>query len=122
MTAQITATAGDPPASATPPEGRGGLLRYLSDGKVAFWCTGCGCAHAVTIGGDKPHPRWELSGPPEAPTLTPSVLVQTSDPDTVPSQPKTLCHLFLRAGQLEYLSDSAHSLAGCAVPLESWPM
>src|ERR1044072_4953064 len=96
-------------------------------------------------------PTWSWDGNLEAPTFSPSMLVYESadvcppdyehyrpcdDPDCaeahaliddVPSHfkghvgPRGNCHSFLKNGQWEFLSDSAHKLAGQTVPMVPLP-
>ena len=55
--------------------------------------------------------RWKLTydSATNGPTLTPSVLVKSSS--------LGVCHHFVRDGQIQYLSDCTHNLAGQTVPL-----
>ena len=90
-------------------------------GELLFWCPGCGCAHFVrTAAYYQQHggqgPTWTVSGPESAPTVRASVLVNRGrvNPDT------PTCHLFITDGQIRYLGDSTHELAGQTAPL-AWP-
>jgi hypothetical protein len=85
-----------------------------------FFCPGCQCGHAVTVsappewGGGRA--RWTFDRNMEAPTFGPSVL----HPGVKPAgewrgQPR--CHLYVKAGQLEFLGDCEHALAGKTVPM-----
>jgi hypothetical protein len=80
----------------------------LRDGLVWFWCAGCETHHAINPKG------WTWNGDVNRPTFLPSVLV-TCDP-----QPHR-CHSFVRDGQIQYLTDSTHALAGHTVPLDDLP-
>lgn len=66
------------------------------------------------------HPTWEWNGDADAPTISPSVLATTPFPpeDGGPE----VCHHFLRNGQLQFLTDSTHPLAGQTVALPDWPV
>lgn len=67
---------------------------------------------------DAPFPngaQWSFDGNVEAPTFMPSMLIRVGHP------PKTLCHYFIKAGMIEFLSDSSHALAGKTVPLPPIP-
>ena len=55
-------------------------------------------------------PLWEFNGNFESPTFVPSLMMRHGD--------SAVCHLFLRNGVLEFLSDCTHELAGQKVPLE----
>lgn len=82
------------------------------DGMVAFWCPGCASTHVVNLEREYgPAWGWDKNG--DAPTFTPSILVSTHD--------KKICHSFVKAGQIEFLSDCTHALAGQTVPMPDWP-
>jgi hypothetical protein len=81
------------------------------DGKyVVFYCPGCKRPHAANV--EKPNrwgAKWAFDGNEEQPTLSPSVNYVGS------------CHFFVRAGHIEFCSDSKHALAGRTVPMEPMP-
>lgn len=76
-----------------------------------FWCPGCEERHTFTTERDR-KPVWVFDGNMEHPTFSPSLLY----PDKTPC-----CHLYLKAGKLEFLSDCGHSLAGKTVDLPEIP-
>jgi hypothetical protein len=79
-----------------------------TNGLRIFQCPGCGFLHAL----DK---RWTITGTDDAPTANPSVL------NTQPwKKAGTRCHLFIRNGNIEYLNDCTHDLAGKTIPMEDW--
>lgn len=97
---------------------------------VWFWCAGCNTHHAINPKG------WTWNGDTERPTFSPSVLVRGSvltaeglamvdrhepPPDGQYPSRDTVCHSFVRDGQIQYLSDSTHHLAGKTVPMEPLP-
>jgi hypothetical protein len=90
-------------------------FRRLAPGDVAdhvWWnCPGCGEPHYVPTAGPK---AWGFNGDMERPTLTPSVLVypghRLNDAGERVETPR--CHVFIRGGRIEFLSDSTHALAG----------
>jgi len=94
--------------------------RYLT-----FWCPGCHDAHTCRVrseGGTRP--SWDWDGNRDWPTLAPSVLCRTNNPDHPgyqADQGSSTCHLFLKAGQLQFLTDCTHQLAGQTVPLPDLP-
>ena len=103
-----------------PSTGRAGYL---------FYCPGCEIGHSVgTEGGP---PSWNFDGNLEKPTFLPSVrcFTEYSDEDNPDGSPKklpagkqrTLCHLFVKEGMIQFLSDCEHTLAGKTVPLPKWP-
>jgi hypothetical protein len=95
-----------------------------------FFCPGCKCCHGVwTTKANSRKALWEFNGNLEKPTFSPSLLIRfTKDPTPEeqirilsgePFQPKQLvCHLFVRDGMLEFLTDCTHELAGKTVPME----
>jgi len=83
------------------------LIERLDNGQWLFWCPGCEGGHAVDD-------KWKMTGTPESPTLSPSVLSTFGE---TPGR----CHLFVRSGQLQFLSDCTHALAGKTVPMERLP-
>lgn len=105
----------------------GTKLRTLQGGRVAFHCPGCDCAHQVTVEGGFAN-AWGFNGNGDAPTFTPSVLVTgkrriTDDEharimagETI-DLPDTICHSFVTDGNIQFLADCTHVLAGQTVPL-----
>lgn len=106
-----------------------------SDERLLFECPGCGTCHGIRIGaGDGP--RWSWNGDMDKPTFQPSILVRfTKLTDKGKQQyeewkengyPKTdsdfdntpvVCHSFVTDGQIQFLSDCSHELAGQTVDL-----
>ena len=96
-----------------------------AQGGWLFWCPGCNEAHKV---GDS----WQFDGNEESPTFSPSVLTWGPRPNTeeelsayfdqgVPlPNVERRCHSFIRAGQIEFLSDCSHGFAGSTLPLPEW--
>jgi hypothetical protein len=84
------------------------LFRYQDD-RIAFKCPGCKAEHVLNS-------SWAFNGTDDVPTFAPSVLV-TRSWQTTPYR----CHLFIRSGQLEFLTDCTHELAGKTVPMEDYP-
>ncbi|WP_407649406.1 DUF6527 family protein [Brevibacillus composti] len=81
-------------------------IGQFSDGLKVFFCPGCQMHHGFDS-------RWFFNGDFERPTISPSYLVTIGrHPD-----PPDRCHSFVRDGQIEFLSDCTHSLAGQTVDL-----
>lgn len=76
-----------------------------------FWCPACGFIHQLDE-------RWKVGGTPESPTVEGSYLQYGSEAD-LEAMPR--CHLFIRDGQLQYLSDCSHSMAGQTIPMPDLP-
>lgn len=106
-------------------------LRQTAGG-VGYWCPGCRELHVLPV------PRWTWNGDVDRPTFAPSVLIRSGhyvpghDGDcwctynaAHPGAPAPfgcgVCHHFVRDGQLEFLADSTHALAGQTVPLPDLP-
>lgn len=114
-------------------------VRRAEEGRLLFWCPGCNEAHAVIVDGSR---GWSWDGSEEAPTINPSILVRgvkieggdaeldrILDTYKLPEDRErmladkrinTVCHSFVRAGAIEFLSDCTHALAGQTVPLPEW--
>lgn len=97
--------------------------------KVYFYCAGCKMLHGVQVRGDQ-EPLWGWNGDCVKPTFTPSVLVRGTfmlndeeraklDAGIDFERRPLVCHSFVTDGQIAYLSDSTHELAGQTVPLSN---
>lgn len=107
-------------------------LRAAEGNHLLWWCPGCKMHHMIAYG-DGPGPRWGWNGDEVKPTFTPSVLVRynlwtppATDPEVaakirageiVQTKIEHVCHLFVKDGQLEFLGDCTHELAGKTVPM-----
>lgn len=110
-------------------------LRSIGGG-IGWWCPGCDEVHAINTTSN----GWQWDGNVEAPTISPSVLVTSGhymqdgkgcwceyNAKLVAEgkEPATFkcarCHTFIRDGQIEFLSDCSHALAGKTVPIPDWP-
>lgn len=77
-----------------------------------FWCPGCQCCHGVWT--TKPNylgARWGFDGNLDHPTFSPSIVTRSEN---------SVCHLFVRNGTIQFLTDSTHALAGKTVPMEKF--
>lgn len=86
-----------------------------------FWCAGCQAPHAANVqraDGDQEAPLWTWDQNLDAPTISPSVRIQSNFKDGTPSQ---VCHFMLEAGQQRFLNDCTHKLVNQTVPLEDMP-
>ena len=116
------------------------VLRSVSDGRVGFWCPGCDQAHVIPVASThNPGSNWGYNGNPDAPTFTPSILIRsghyarpvddvhpcwcsTKDPDGEDwGFGCGICHSFVTDGQILFLGDCTHALAGQTVPIPPWP-
>jgi len=110
------------------------VIQKTEDGKLwEFHCHGCQCNHGFDS-------RWTFDGNMEKPTFSPSLRHGPywrmppdwdyekakaegrleNDPATgrLPGAISWTCHLFVKNGQIEYLPDCTHELAGKTVPME----
>lgn len=86
---------------------------------VTFCCPGCSNWHGVTIG----HPnnrgaQWTWNGDVDRPTISPSILSRIEYPKDA-TRDQQVCHSFVEGGNIRFLSDCTHGLAGQTVPLET---
>jgi len=94
------------------------------EGELFLFCPGCNCTHAINIKNSQ-RPCWGFNGDYERPTFEPSLLV------TYPANPNAgeeykewrterRCHSFIRNGQIQYLTDCTHHLAGQTIDIPEW--
>ncbi len=91
----------------------------------SFFCEGCEGYHMVYTepwtktypGPPVPGPVWEFNGDLERPTFSPSLLVYEGKHEDTGEIHQPLCHTFVRDGQVEFLNDCGHKLAGQTRPL-----
>ncbi|MGT2433526.1 DUF6527 family protein [Cupriavidus basilensis] len=121
------------------------VLRDSEGNGLTFWCPGCDMAHRIQHGaGDGP--RWGWNGDVERPVFTPSVLVTGTDfteageaeyerwveEGCPPLEGRrfesraVVCHSFVgcngaQPGEIIFLGDCTHALAGQTVPLAEFP-
>lgn len=107
-----------------------GRLRTLDGGRVAFMCPGCKELHPVAVAGDT-RPAWDFNYDYDRPTFSPSILVRGHAIETDEAGKWTgdwkrdgagnpiplVCHSFVRDGQIQFLGDCTHALAGQTVDL-----
>lgn len=98
-------------------------IRVINAERIGFHCPGCNRMHVVAVGTGA-GPRWTYNGDAELPTLSPSVLCTWSEPSDNPEEfddptkdVAKCCHSFVRGGQIQFLTDCTHSLAGTTVDL-----
>lgn len=109
------------------------VIEQYPGGEIGFDCPGCGLAHVLPVR-PAPSPSWEFDGDFERPTLHPSILARNGCHvpghkgdcwcnfearfDKPPAFQCGTCHSFVRNGQIEFLNDCSHALAGRTVPLK----
>ena len=79
-----------------------------------FWCPGCECAHGIWTMKRGGTPNWEFNGREDKPTFSPSILVRYPNGATGKDE---VCHSYVRDGQIQFLNDCTHKLAGQTVEL-----
>lgn len=89
------------------------VISRASDGRMIFWCPGCGEHHGVYVEREQ-RPRWGWNDSMDRPTFTPSILVTWEWGE---KREKKVCHSFVTDGQIRFLGDCTHKLAGQTVPL-----
>lgn len=78
-----------------------------------FECPGCGSLHLIyTEKRNQLGAVWEFNGDLEKPTFSPSVRARWREGGR-----DIVCHFFIRAGRIEFCSDSTHALSGKTVSL-----
>jgi hypothetical protein len=87
------------------------------EGGHLYWCPGCDEAHQFRA---NPGP-WGYDGNSDSPTITGSVLVGGPQRSVPGSGSEAVCHSFITAGMIRFLSDSTHALAGQTVAMGEWP-
>lgn len=106
-----------PPRFVSHKRGTEKLWRGSCKGEIThlgFFCSGCETYHSFQIKAVYPGDKvWEFNGDEEAPTFSPSLVVN------MPGDKR--CHLFVRDGKIEYLADCSHHLAGQTVDLRAEP-
>lgn len=106
--------------------------------RLSFWCPGCKERHDIPCG-DVTSPRWGYNGDPESPTFTPSILIKSghftsgwkegdscwctwkAEEGTEPGFSCGICHSFVTNGQILFLQDCTHALAGQTVEIPDYP-
>lgn len=95
---------------------------------LTYWCQGCQSSHSIKIKGA---PTWGWNGDAEEPVFTPSVLVTSpAVPDAEEEfkewRTERRCHTFVgcngaQPGEVIFLGDCTHELAGTVQPLPDFP-
>lgn len=109
----------------------GRFLRRCVGNRVTFLCPGCRETHVIAIGDATGQGGWVFNGDVDAPTFTPSILVtgsqKLSDAEAdiimgggrIEKRPLR-CHSYITDGQIQFLDDCSHGLAGQTVALPEW--
>lgn len=100
------------------------VIKKVSEDLIRFWCPGCEEWHMVDVSDG----RWVFNGNFEKPTVIPSILVSYKHPkgysneDPAPEDydgeyVRDICHSFVTNGEIRFLGDCTHELAGQTVTL-----
>lgn len=83
-----------------------------------FHCAGCDTDHAFTtkLAKGEVGPVWGFDGNMDSPTVAGSLMVNRGRADV--ERGIHQCHLFLKAGMVQYLPDCTHHLANQTVPVQ----
>ncbi len=112
------------------------ILRDVEGNRLHFWRPGCDEVHGIVHGTG----GWSWNGDVHKPTFSPSILVRTGHYmqgetpgncycDFAQRHPEAAigckwkcsrCHSFVTDGQIQFLGDCTHKLAGRTVPLPAW--
>lgn len=76
-----------------------------------FDCPACGIGHSFRVEGEGP--KWSFNGDVDKPTFSPSLLVKWGKSGKMDQ----VCHSFVRDGQMQFLSDCTHEMAGKTITL-----
>lgn len=88
-------------------------LRKIGKHTQCAFCCPCGETHVVDVGPG----GWTYNGDAVHPTLRPSVLAQGVIEGT---RTPYRCHSYVTDGQIQFLGDCTHALAGKTVDLPPW--
>jgi hypothetical protein len=79
-----------------------------------FDCSGCEMMHGFNVNG--PGPIWTFNNDLVKPTISPSLKVTyTYGKDRI----NKVCHSFITNGEMKFLNDCTHKLAGKTIPLKA---
>ena len=109
----------------------GSKLADTDGGPMYFFCPACQRKHHLTVTGPN---AWAWNGDGDKPTFSPSIghsfTIPMTDEDyaawmadhsyVLPKPIKAYCHSFITDGQIQFLNDCTHALAGQTVPLPDW--
>lgn len=87
---------------------------------IAHYCPACDELHHFACG--EPFPqnlaKWTFDGNNDRPTFQPSMHIKVGP---FPSGEIEVCHYFLHAGRIQYLTDCTHDKAGTTIELPDVP-
>lgn len=108
--------------------------KLIEGDHLVFYCPGCRGNHHVGVAPNNEGKRWGWNGSLESPSLFPSVLNRSGH--FVPNQVQppnceyckdaekegyasmcSICHIFVKEGKIEFLTDCTHDHAGKTVEM-----
>lgn len=84
------------------------IQKISNTGQLFFECPGCGFAHVVDT------KKWRFNGDFTRPTISPSILVRWDEGE---ERTKQICHSYVTDGDIRFLNDCTHDLAGMTISL-----
>ncbi|MFA5187053.1 MAG: DUF6527 family protein [Patescibacteria group bacterium] len=78
-----------------------------------IYCPACKTHHVFYTNHSNPKCNWSFNGDCEKPTFAPSMLVKGH----LGADSYGVCHSFVRNGQIQYLNDCTHNMAGQTMDL-----
>ena len=92
-------------------------------GVYVFNCPGCNASHSINTEDEGyPHPIWSFNNNVDKPTISPSLLVRyPANPNATDDfkewRKERICHSFIKDGNIQFLGDCTHDLAGKTVEI-----
>ena len=87
-------------------------LNPKTKGVYQFWCPACNEIHQVWTSVEDGVAPWDYNYNMDKPTFSPSIKVEYHGADC-----ETICHSFVRDGNIQFLTDCTHNFAGKMVEL-----
>lgn len=99
--------------------------RYYPNEDFGYWCPGCGYGHEIAVSQpNHSNAKWTFDGNFSRPTFSPSlnlVVNPKGHKHHQPALPTSVCHCFIKDGQIQFLGDCTHALKGQTVPMPDVP-
>ena len=89
-----------------------------NESRLLFYCPGCKSAHTIPVTGER---SWQWNGDFEKPTVNPSfrayLPAMPGDGTYLGHPEKTLCHVIITEGVLNFCGDNPHEFNAKSVPM-----
>lgn len=91
--------------------------------ELSWYCPGCNMTHSANVRADGGTPSWTWNGSLDKPTIMDSVRCTFGPFPAGSKHPgqTAQCHVFIKDGQIEYLDDCTHRLAGQKIDMVDMP-